>query len=101
MRKYGIRNIICACFINLELNSTQNSYEKYKKFINCKLPSQPKTSPNLKLCVIKIKPHSDGRAVRKNVYECACSVPLVHVRTRLRPMRRHNFMKHKNTVTEL
>ena len=30
------------------LNSTQNSYKKYKNFMNSKLTSWPKTNPNLK-----------------------------------------------------
>ena len=39
-------------FLNYEskLNSTQNSYKNYKKFINSKGPRRPKTSPNIKFC---------------------------------------------------
>ena len=37
-----------------KLNSTQNSYKNYKKFMNSKGPRRPKTSPNIKFCFIKI-----------------------------------------------
>ena len=41
-------------FYYSKVNSTQNVYKKYNKLINSKLPSWPETSPNLKLCLIKI-----------------------------------------------
>ena len=50
-------------FYKSKLNATQNSFKKYKKFMNSKLPNQPepaKTSPNLKLiCFIKKRPVQD------------------------------------------
>ena len=42
---YAWNNIV-ACFTQLNwIVCTQKSYQKYKKLINSKLPSRPKTSP--------------------------------------------------------
>ena len=38
-------NIIFACFINL--NATQNSYKKYKKFMNSKLSKPAQSSDSV------------------------------------------------------